>query len=142
MELDDESDVAVGKVDVRREKLRAVFADVKTVFLEENQLHEQLDAVDEKILEIKDRIGDCRQHFLEIEMDMEKSEKSFEKCRSVLQNVATTDNRTNDHNNNNISSNDNDNKGFRMLRNISEENSGKLSSVKTKLSIDIVLFIS
>ena len=85
MELNDGSDVAVKRVDARREKLRVVFAEVRAILAQQNQLYDQLEVIEEKILKTKDRIGDCQQHYLEIEMDIEMSDKSIERCVSVLQ---------------------------------------------------------
>lgn len=84
MELNDESDVAVKRVDKRREKVRAVFCDVRRMLLYENKLLERLHGVVEKSLNVKDCIGECYRAFLEIEMDMERSEKSIERCKSVM----------------------------------------------------------
>ena len=124
MELNDGSDVAVKRVDARREKLRVVFAEVRAILAQQNQLYDQLDAIEEKILETKDLIGDCHQHYLEIEMDIEMSEKSIERCVSVLQTSVISNN---DIKNNLIVNNRNDNNEVAINNNIDINNNVRFS---------------
>lgn len=116
MELNDESDVIVKRVNTRREKLRGIFAEVRLILAQQNQLYDQLESIEEKILETKDRISDCHQHYLEIEMDIEISDKLIKKCISVLQNVVTNSSNNsenkktlivNNNNNNEVNNNNN-----------------------------------
>ena len=109
MELNDESDVAVKRVDTRREKLRVVFAEVRAILKNQNQLYDQLEAIEKKILVTKDQIGDCHQHYLEIEMDIEMSDKSIKRCVSVLRREADNSSNSKINKNNNLIDNSNTN---------------------------------